>query len=202
MTWTRMMSLISRLRVGPAWLLLWRCALAWACCWSSGVPAAARAETVWSRWFGAWEVSLDWQPEGGTCLWSTYDGRPPSNIRRLTFAISRTSDVVVIVSDRREPIHRLPAGPSATLKLGEQTYALELGLGIPLSGVPGGMLIGQLAVGRASDFVHDFGRRRNGDPGRLQVTDRWVWHFSLRGAASAAEEVASCMEVLSRSRTG
>jgi hypothetical protein len=79
---------------------------------------ATHAETIWSRWSGLWEVTLDRQPDGATCLWSTYDASPPDHVRRLIFAANRRSEVVVIVSDRSEPLHRLDTGPGGLLTLG------------------------------------------------------------------------------------
>ena len=78
-----------------------------------------RAEAIWTRWYGDWEVALDWESEGGTCYWSTYDTKPPTNARRLTFVANRKGEVVVMASDRREPLHRLAAGQGATLRLAD-----------------------------------------------------------------------------------
>jgi hypothetical protein len=158
--------------------------------------AAAHAETAWSRWSGAWEVTLDRQREGATCLWSTYDAPPPGHVRRLTFAVSRRGEVVVIVSDRREPLHRaVPAGPTGVLALGGRLYVVEVGAGIPLAGLPGGMLVGRVVGEDAARFIHDFGRRdgEREEAARLVLADGWWWRVSLQGAAGAAADVASCM---------
>jgi hypothetical protein len=155
--------------------------------------AAPPAETVWSRWSGVWEVALDRQPEGATCLWSTYDAPPPGHVRRLTFAANRRGEVVVIVSDRREPLHRTTAiGPAGLLALGGRAYAVEIGAGIPLVGLPGGMLVGRVAGEDAARFAGAFGRH-DGEEARLALPGGWSWRVSLRGAAGAAEDVASCM---------
>jgi hypothetical protein len=147
---------------------------------------------VWSRWSGAWEVALDRQPDGATCLWSTYDAPPPGHVRRLTFAANRRGEVVLIVSDRREPLHRTAAGPRGLLALGGRAYAVEIGAGIPLVGPPGGMLVGRVAGADAAGFARAFGRQEGGEA-RLALPGGWSWRVSLRGAAGAAEDVAACL---------
>jgi uncharacterized protein YjbJ (UPF0337 family) len=161
----------------------------------AGMPATApRAETVWSRWSGAWEVALDRQPDGATCLWSTYDTPPPGHVRRLTFAVNRRGEVVVIVSDRREPLHRITPASSGLLALGGRRYVVEIGAGVPLVGLPGGMLIGRVAGEDAVRFAHVFGQHGGEDgDARLALPGGWSWRLSMRGAAAAAEDVASCM---------
>jgi hypothetical protein len=158
-------------------------------------PAAPRAETVWSRWSGAWEVALDRQPDGATCLWSTYDAPPPGHVRRLTFAVNRRGEVVVIISDRREPLHRIAAGPGpgALLTLGGRLYAVEIGTVVPLMGLPGGLLIGRLKDENAEQFARRFGQRGGEEEARLVLPAGWSWRVSLRGAAAAAEQIAACM---------
>jgi hypothetical protein len=159
------------------------------------VPATGlHAETVWSRWSGAWEVALDRQADGATCLWSTYDAPPPGHVRRLTFAVNRRSEIVVIISDRREPLHRIAIGPGpgALLTLGRRLYTVEIGTGVPLAGLPGGMLIGRLKGEDAERFARSFGQH-DGEEARLALPSGWSWRISLHGAAEAAEEVASCM---------
>jgi hypothetical protein len=158
------------------------------------LPVPARAEVVWSRWSGAWEVALDRQADGATCLWPTYDAPPPGHVRRLTFAVNRRKEIVVIVSDRREPIHRIASspGPSALLTLGGRLHTVENGTGVPLAGLPGGMLIGRLKGQDAERFARSFGQH-DGEEARLVLPFGWSWRVSLRGAAVAAEEVASCM---------
>ncbi len=158
------------------------------------LPAEAlRAEAVWSRWSGAWEVTLDRQPDGATCLWSTYDAPPPDHVRRLIFALNRQDEVVVILSDRREPIHRLDTGPSALLTLGGRLYLVEIGAGIPLTGLPGGMLLGRLRGEGAAQFLHNFGQRRDAEEARVMLPGGSTWRLSLEGAAAAAKEVAACI---------
>jgi hypothetical protein len=152
----------------------------------------ARAETVWSRWSGAWEVALDRQTEGATCLWSTYDAPPPGHVRRLSFAANRRGEVVVVVSDRREPLHRI-GGPTALLTLGGRLYALETAPGIPLPGLPGGMLVGRVKGEDAARFVRVFGERGDGEMAHVTLPAGWTWRVSLRGAAEATGHVLSCM---------
>jgi hypothetical protein len=158
------------------------------------VPSATgHAETVWSRWSGAWEVALDRRPEGATCLWSTYDAPPPGHARRLTFAVNRRGEVVVILSDRSEPLH-LIAGPAGAFALPERRYAVEIGVGIPLEGRPGGILVGRVAGEDAAGFLRAFGRRgREAAEARVALAGGWSWRVSLRGAAAAAEAVAACV---------
>jgi len=172
-------------RVGIALLALWIAAVA--------LPVAARAEAVWSRWSGLWEVTLDRQPDGAaTCLWSTYDEPPPGHVRRLTFIVNRRGEVVLVVSDRRSPLHRTDADARGLLALGGRIYAIEVGTGIPLTGLPGGMLIGRLVGVDAAGFARAFGQHNNREI-RLTLPSGWSWSMSLRGAAGAAEGVASCM---------
>ena len=102
---------------------------------------APRAESVWSRWSGAWEVTLDQQPDHKTCSWSTYGAPPPGHVRRLIFAASRRREVVVIASDRLEPLHRTDLGSVGMLLLGGRLYAVEVSAGVPLTNSPGGMLV-------------------------------------------------------------
>ena len=163
---------------------------------ASGVPpaAVARAETVWSRWSGAWEVALDRQPDGATCLWSTYDAPPPGHARRLSFAVNRRGEVVVILSDRRQPLHRVAAGPSWLFTLRDRQYAVEIGAGIPLEGLPGGMLVGRVVGEDAAGFLLAFGRRgRDVEEAHVLLPGGWSWRVSLRGASAAADDVSACM---------
>jgi hypothetical protein len=160
---------------------------------AAAAPApAARAEAVWSRWSGEWEVALDRQPDGATCLWSTYDAPPPGHARRLTLAANRRGEVVLIVSDRRKPLHRTAAGTRGLLALGRRAYAVEFGTGIPLPGLPGGMLVGRVAGADAAGFARAFGRHEGGEA-LLALPGGWSWRVSLRGAAGAAEGVAACL---------
>ena len=158
------------------------------------LAGTAHAETVWSRWSGAWEVVLDRQSDGATCLWSTYDAPPPEHVRRLTFAGNRRGEVVVIVSDRQEPLHHIATGrgPAALLTLGGRQYAIEMGTGIPLPGLPGGMLVGRLASETVEGFARRFGQQEGGEA-RLLLPGGWSGRVSLRGAAEAAKEVLSCL---------
>jgi hypothetical protein len=148
---------------------------------ATGVPpaAVARTQTVWSRWSGAWEVALDRQPDGGTCLWSTYDAPPPGHARRLSFAVNRCCEVVVVLSDRRQPLHRIAAGPSGLCTLRDRQYAVEIGAGIPLEGPPGGMLVGRV-VRRRRKFP--LGRPgREVEEAHVLLPGGWSWSVSLRG---------------------
>jgi hypothetical protein len=163
---------------------------------ATSVPpaAVARAETVWSRWSGAWEVALDRQPEGATCLWSTYDAPPPGHVRRLSFAVNRRGEVVVILSDRRRPLHRIAAGPSGSFTIRDRQYAVEIGAGIPLEGLPGGMLVGRVVGEDAAGFLRAFGRHgRDVEDAHVLLPGGWSWRVSLRGATAAAEDVLACM---------
>lgn len=161
---------------------------------AAAVPAhALRAEAVWTRWSGAWEVSLDRQADGETCLWSTYDAPPPGHLRRLIFAVNRRGEVVVILSDRSTPIHRIDTSPDALLMLGGRLYAIDMTTGIPLAGLPGGMLVGRLKGEDAARFAHSFGQRAAEEEARLVLPDGWSWRMSLRGAAAAAKDIAACM---------
>ena len=163
---------------------------------ATSVPpaAVARAETVWSRWSGAWEVALDRQPDGATCLWSTYDAPPPGHVRRLSFAVNRRGEVVVILSDRRQPLHRIAAGPSGLFTLRDRQYAIEIGAGIPLEGLPGGMLVGRVVREDAAGFLRAFGRPgRDVEEAHVLLPGGWSWRMSLRGATAAAEDVLACM---------
>jgi hypothetical protein len=151
------------------------------------------AETVWSRWSGAWEVALDRQPDGATCLWSTYDARPPSHVRRLSFAINRRGEVVVILSDRRQPLHHA-ANPTGLFVLRDRQYVVEFGAGIPLEGLPGGMLVGRVMREDAAGFLRAFGRHgRDAESAHLLLPDGWSWRLSLQGATAAAKDVAACV---------
>jgi hypothetical protein len=156
--------------------------------------AMGRAETVWSRWSGAWEVALDRQPDGATCLWSTYDAPPPRHVRRLSFAVNRRGEVVVILSDRRQPLHHIAAGPSGLLTLRDRQYVVEIGAGIPLEGLPGGMLVGRMVREDAAGFLRAFGRPgRDVEDAHVLLPGGWSWRVSLRGATAAAEDILACM---------
>jgi hypothetical protein len=154
---------------------------------------APRAEAIWSRWSGAWEVTLDQQPDGKTCYWSTYDAPPPGHVRRLIFAANRRREVVVIASDRLEPLHRADLGSAGMLLLGGRLYAVEISAGIPLTDLPGGMLIGRLKGEDAARFARSFGQRADDEEVRLALPGGWSWRMTLRGAAAAAKDVAACM---------
>jgi hypothetical protein len=130
--------------------------------------------------------------------------RSREHVRRLTFAVNRRSEVVVIISDRRKPLHHIAAGlgPGALLTLGGRLYAVEIGAGIPLTGLPGGMLIGRLKDENAEQFARRFGQRSGEEEARLVLPVGWSWRVSLRGAAAAAEQVAAYMaEVAGRGGT-
>jgi len=154
---------------------------------------APRAEAIWSRWSGAWEVTLDQQPDGKTCSWSTYDAPPPGHVRRLIFAASRRREVVVIASDRLEPLHRAGLGSAGMLLLSGRLYAVEISAGIPLTDLPGGMLIGRLKGEDAARFARSFGQRTDEEEARLVLPGRSSWRMSLLGAAVAAKDIAACM---------
>lgn len=157
------------------------------------LAVAARAEPAWSRWSGTWEVTLDKQQGGAaTCLWSTYDAPPPGHVRRLTFAVSRRGEVVLVISDRHIPLHLTSNSARGLLALGGRIYAIEIGTGIPLTGQPGGMLIGRVVGVDAAGFTRTFGQYDSGEM-RLALLGGWSWSMSLQGAAGAAEGVVSCM---------
>jgi len=157
------------------------------------LTVAAQAEPVWSRWSGPWEVTLDRQQDGAaTCLWSTYDAPPPGHVRRLTLAVNRRGEVVLVVSDRRNPLHLTANSARGLLALGGRIYAIEIGTGIPLTDQPGGMLIGRVVGVDAAGFARTFGQHESGEM-RLALLGGWSWSMSLRGAAGAAEGVVSCM---------
>jgi hypothetical protein len=157
------------------------------------LSVAAQAEPVWSRWSGGWEVTLDRDQDGAaTCLWSTYDAPPPDHVRRLTFTVNRRGEVVLVVSDRRNPLHLTANSARGLLALGGRIYAIEFGMGIPLTGQPGGMLVGRVAGVEAARFAHTFGQHESGEM-RLALLGGWSWSMSLRGAAGAAEGVVSWM---------
>jgi hypothetical protein len=178
----------------PGHVLAARCGIAVAALLIGVFPlAASRAEAIWSRWSGAWEVTLDQQPDGKTCYWSTYDAPPPDHVRRLIFAGSRRREVVVIASDRLEPLHRADLGSAGMLLLGGRLYAVEISAGIPLTDLPGGMLIGRLKGEDAARFARSFGQRSDEDEARLVLPGGWSWRMSLRGAAAAAKDVVACM---------
>ena len=170
------------------------CAVTTAVLLITGFPLVApRAEPIWSRWSGAWEVTLDQQPDGRTCYWSTYDAPPPRHIRRLIFAVNRRREVVVIASDRIEPLHRADLGSPGVLLLGGRLYAVEISVGIPLTDLPGGMLVGRLKGEDAARFARSFGQRADDEDMRLALPGGWSWRMSLRGAAATAKDVAACM---------
>ena len=171
-----------------------RCVVALAALLTGVFPLVApRAESIWSRWSGAWEVTLDQQPDGKTCYWSTYDAPPPGHVRRLIFAASRRREVVVIASDRLEPLHRAVPGATGMLLLGGRLYAVEVSAGIPLTDSPGGMLVGRLKGEDAARFARSFGQRADDEEARLALPGGWSWRMPLRGAAAAAKDVALCM---------
>jgi hypothetical protein len=161
---------------------------------AAAIPAAVlQAETVWSRWSGAWEVTLDRQPDGATCLWSTYDAPPPDHVRRLIFTVNRRGEVVVILSDRGAPIHRLDPRPGALLTLGGRLYVIEIGAGIPLPDLPGGMLVGRVRGEGAVPFTRNFGQRRDDEHGQVILPSGSTWRLSLQGATAAAKDIQVCM---------
>jgi hypothetical protein len=178
----------------PGRILAASCAFAMTILLTGVFPLIApRAEPMWSRWSGAWEVTLDQQPDGKTCSWSTYDAPPPGHVRRLIFAASRRREVVVIASDRLEPLHRGDLGSAGMLLLGGRLYAVEISAGIPLTDLPGGMLIGRLKGEDAARFARSFGQRADDEEVRLALPGGWSWRMTLRGAAAAAKDVAACM---------
>jgi hypothetical protein len=154
---------------------------------------ALRAEAIWSRWSGAWEVTLDQQTDGKTCSWSTYDAPPPGHVRRLIFAANRRREVVVIASDRLELLHHADLGSVGMLLLGGRLYTVEFSAGIPLTDTPGGMLVGRLKGEDAVRFARSFGQRADDEEVRLALPAGWSWRMTLRGAAAAAKDVAACM---------
>jgi hypothetical protein len=71
---------------------------------------------------------------------------------------------------------------------------VEIGAGIPLEGLPGGMLVGRVAREDATGFLRAFGRPgRDGEDAHVLLPGGWSWRVSLRGAAAAAEDVLACM---------
>jgi hypothetical protein len=172
-------------RLGVALTALWIAA--------ATLAVAAQAEPAWSRWSGIWEITLDRQQDGAaTCLWSTYDAPPPEHVRRLTFAVNRRGEVVLVVSDRRNPLHLTANSARGLLALGGRIYAIEIGTGIPLTDQPGGMLVGRVVGVDAAGFARTFGQQESGEM-RLALLGGWSWSMSLRGTAGVAEGVVSCM---------
>jgi hypothetical protein len=73
-------------------------------------------------------------------------------------------------------------------------YAVEIGAGIPLEGLPGGMLVGRVVHEDAVGFLRAFGRHgRDVEEAHLLLPGGWSWRVSLRGGAAAAEDVLACM---------
>ena len=78
--------------------------------------------------------------------------------------------------------------------LRDRQYAVEIGAGIPLEGLPGGMLVGRLAREDAAGFLRAFGRSgRDAEDAHVLLPGGWSWRVSLRGASAAAENVSACM---------
>ncbi len=115
-------------------------------------------------------------------------------MRRLSFAVNRRGEVVVILSDRRQPLHRIAVGPSALFTLRDRQYAVEIGTGIPLEGLPGGMLVGRVVREDAAGFLRAFGQPgREAEDAHVLLPGGWSWRVSLRGASAAADDVSACM---------
>lgn len=155
-----------------------------------GIPLPSSAEPVWSRSTGAWVVELDQGNSGATCALQTHDTSPPNHRRMLAFLAVPAGGLAIIASDRLTALHQT-APARVMIEFGGKRFFASMGSGLPLTGLPGGMLVGQMDRTDYADFAINFAQANQG---RAVFSGGGEWTLSMRGSAAALQNLAACMD--------